>query len=75
MIGRTPRQPEERLRLPPLPTTTIGSFPQTVEIRKARAALVAGGIDEAEYDRRMKQEIGDVIKLQEELGSRRAGAR
>ncbi|WAJ44098.1 5-methyltetrahydropteroyltriglutamate--homocysteine S-methyltransferase [Mycobacterium sp. Aquia_216] len=59
---------DERLRLPPLPTTTIGSFPQTVEIRKARAALVAGEIDEAEYDRRMKQEIADVIKLQEQLG-------
>ncbi|MCV7425984.1 5-methyltetrahydropteroyltriglutamate--homocysteine S-methyltransferase [Mycobacterium montefiorense] len=59
---------EERLHLPPLPTTTIGSFPQTVEIRKARAALVAGEIDEAEYDRRMKQEISDVIKLQEGLG-------
>lgn len=59
---------EERLHLPPLPTTTIGSFPQTVEIRKARAALVAGEIDEAEYRRRMKQEIADVIKLQESLG-------
>ncbi|MEZ0354200.1 5-methyltetrahydropteroyltriglutamate--homocysteine S-methyltransferase [Mycobacterium sp. pR1184] len=59
---------DERLHLPPLPTTTIGSFPQTVEIRKARAALVAGEIDEAEYDRRMKQEISDVIKLQEQLG-------
>lgn len=59
---------EERLHLPPLPTTTIGSFPQTVEIRKARAALVAGEIDEAEYQRRMKQEIADVIKLQESLG-------
>jgi 5-methyltetrahydropteroyltriglutamate--homocysteine methyltransferase len=58
----------ERLHLPPLPTTTIGSFPQTVEIRKARAALVAGEIDEAEYNRRMKQEIADVIKLQEQLG-------
>jgi 5-methyltetrahydropteroyltriglutamate--homocysteine methyltransferase len=59
---------ENRLHLPPLPTTTIGSFPQTVEIRKARAALVAGEIDEAEYNRRMKQEITDVIKLQEDLG-------
>ncbi|BBY24975.1 5-methyltetrahydropteroyltriglutamate--homocysteine S-methyltransferase [Mycobacterium stomatepiae] len=58
----------ERLHLPPLPTTTIGSFPQTVEIRKARAALVGGGVDEAEYDRRMKEEISDVIKLQEQLG-------
>ncbi|OBK03043.1 5-methyltetrahydropteroyltriglutamate--homocysteine S-methyltransferase [Mycobacterium sp. 1245852.3] len=59
---------EERLHLPPLPTTTIGSFPQTVAIRKARAALVAGEIDETEYRRRMKQEIADVIKLQESLG-------
>jgi 5-methyltetrahydropteroyltriglutamate--homocysteine methyltransferase len=59
---------DKRLHLPPLPTTTIGSFPQTVEIRKARAALVAGEIDEAEYTRRMKQEIADVIKLQERLG-------
>ncbi len=59
---------DARLHLPPLPTTTIGSFPQTVAIRKARAALVAGEIDEAEYDRRMKQEIADVIKLQEDLG-------
>jgi 5-methyltetrahydropteroyltriglutamate--homocysteine methyltransferase len=57
-----------RLHLPPLPTTTIGSFPQTVEIRKARAALVAGDIDEAEYTRRMRSEIADVIKLQEQLG-------
>jgi 5-methyltetrahydropteroyltriglutamate--homocysteine methyltransferase len=59
---------DARLQLPPLPTTTIGSFPQTVQIRKARAALVAGEIDEAEYEKRMKQEIADVIKLQEGLG-------
>jgi 5-methyltetrahydropteroyltriglutamate--homocysteine methyltransferase len=59
---------DARLQLPPLPTTTIGSFPQTVQIRKARAALVAGEIDEAEYEKRMKQEIADVITLQESLG-------
>ena len=59
---------DARLQLPPLPTTTIGSFPQTVQIRKARAALVAGEMDEAEYQKRMKQEIADVIKLQESLG-------
>ena len=57
-----------RLHLPPLPTTTIGSFPQTSAIRKARAALVAGDIDEAEYTRRMQAEVADVIKLQEQLG-------
>ncbi|MGB9223348.1 5-methyltetrahydropteroyltriglutamate--homocysteine S-methyltransferase, partial [Mycobacterium sp.] len=59
---------EARLHLPPLPTTTIGSYPQTSAIRKARAALRAGEIDNAEYVRRMKQEVADVIKLQEELG-------
>ncbi len=59
---------EARLHLPPLPTTTIGSYPQTSAIRKARAALRAGEIDNAEYVRRMKKEIADVIKLQEDLG-------
>ena len=59
---------DARLHLPPLPTTTIGSYPQTVEIRKARAALVAGEIDQAEYATRMKAEIESVIRLQERLG-------
>ncbi len=59
---------DARLHLPPLPTTTIGSYPQTSAIRKARAALRAGEIAQAEYARRMRKEIADVIKLQEELG-------
>ncbi len=59
---------DARLHLPPLPTTTIGSYPQTSAIRKARAAFRSGEIDEAEYVSRMKQEIADVIKLQEQLG-------
>lgn len=59
---------EARLHLPPLPTTTIGSYPQTSAIRKARAAFRAGEIDEAGYVAKMRQEIADVIKLQEELG-------
>ncbi|NMD57525.1 MULTISPECIES: 5-methyltetrahydropteroyltriglutamate--homocysteine S-methyltransferase [Tsukamurella] len=58
----------ERLGLPPLPTTTIGSYPQTGAIRVARADLRAGRIDEAEYVRRMRAEIADVVKLQEDLG-------
>lgn len=65
--GRRASQ-EARLHLPPLPTTTIGSYPQTSAIRKARAALRAGEIDQAEYEKRMRKEIADVIKLQEELG-------
>ncbi|MGV0580500.1 5-methyltetrahydropteroyltriglutamate--homocysteine S-methyltransferase [Mycolicibacterium elephantis] len=57
-----------RLNLPPLPTTTIGSYPQTPAIRGARAQLRSGKIDRAEYERRMKAEIADVIRLQEDLG-------
>lgn len=59
---------DARLHLPQLPTTTIGSYPQTSAIRKARAAFRSGKIDEAEYVRRMKAEIADVISLQEQLG-------
>jgi 5-methyltetrahydropteroyltriglutamate--homocysteine methyltransferase len=58
----------ERLHLPALPTTTIGSYPQTSAIRVARADLRAGKIGAAEYERRMKAEIADVIALQEKLG-------
>jgi 5-methyltetrahydropteroyltriglutamate--homocysteine methyltransferase len=58
----------ERLELPLFPTTTIGSYPQTAEIRKARAALRAGEIDEPEYERRMKAEIERVVRFQEEVG-------
>ncbi len=59
---------DARLHLPPLPTTTIGSYPQTSAIRKARAAFRAGEIDEAEYVSKMKKEIADVVALQEQLG-------
>ena len=58
----------EHLSLPVLPTTTIGSFPQTSTIRRARAALRSGTVDEAEYVRQMRAEIADVVALQERLG-------
>jgi 5-methyltetrahydropteroyltriglutamate--homocysteine methyltransferase len=65
----TRRDAQQRsLRLPPLPTTTIGSFPQTTDVRKGRAALRRGHIDRATYNRRMLDEIERVIRLQEELG-------
>ncbi|TKK85195.1 5-methyltetrahydropteroyltriglutamate--homocysteine S-methyltransferase [Herbidospora galbida] len=57
-----------RLGLPDLATTTIGSFPQTAEIRTARADLRAGRIDEAAYVEAMQAEIARVIRLQEDLG-------
>ncbi|WP_326954650.1 5-methyltetrahydropteroyltriglutamate--homocysteine S-methyltransferase [Amycolatopsis sp. NBC_01286] len=56
------------LNLPPLPSTTIGSFPQTVEVRKARAAHKAGALDDAGYDDAMRAEVERVVRLQEELG-------
>ncbi|BCL18328.1 5-methyltetrahydropteroyltriglutamate--homocysteine S-methyltransferase [Streptomyces tuirus] len=56
------------LRLPLLPTTTIGSFPQTGELRTARADLRAGRIDAAGYEERIKAEISEVISFQERTG-------
>ncbi|WP_067481385.1 5-methyltetrahydropteroyltriglutamate--homocysteine S-methyltransferase [Actinomadura hibisca] len=58
----------DALRLPPLATTTIGSFPQTAEVRKARADLRAGRIDTAAYEQAMRDEIDRVIALQEDIG-------
>jgi len=59
---------QESLDLPELPTTTIGSFPQTGDIRRARARLVKGELTDAEYRGLMREEIERVIRLQEELG-------
>jgi 5-methyltetrahydropteroyltriglutamate--homocysteine methyltransferase len=59
---------QEALDLPALPSTTIGSFPQTGEVRKARAALRTGQSDEDTYRASMRAEIEKVIRLQEELG-------
>ncbi|MEV7315225.1 5-methyltetrahydropteroyltriglutamate--homocysteine S-methyltransferase [Streptomyces microflavus] len=56
------------LGLPMLPTTTIGSFPQTTELRTARADLRAGRIDEAGYEERIKDEIREVLSFQEKAG-------
>lgn len=56
------------LGLPLLPTTTIGSFPQTAELRVARADLRAGRIDGTGYEERIRAEIGEVISFQEKTG-------
>lgn len=56
------------LGLPLLPTTTIGSFPQTAELRTARADLRTGRIDTAGYEERIKAEIQEVISFQEKTG-------
>ncbi|MER0477805.1 5-methyltetrahydropteroyltriglutamate--homocysteine S-methyltransferase [Streptomyces sp. Edi2] len=56
------------LGLPLLPTTTIGSFPQTAELRTARADLRAGRLDTAGYEERIKDEIREVLSFQEKAG-------
>ena len=58
----------ERLGLPLLPTTTIGSFPQTSEIRRARAAHRRGELGAAGYEDAMRAEIRRVVRLQEKIG-------
>ncbi|NYE28510.1 5-methyltetrahydropteroyltriglutamate--homocysteine methyltransferase [Rhodanobacter sp. K2T2] len=58
----------ETLMLPPLPTTTIGSFPQTDALRKARAAHRAGQLDDAGYDAVLEAEIERVVRFQEHIG-------
>ena len=58
----------EALGLPLLPTTTIGSFPQTKEIRAERAKLRKGEVTKEAYDEFIKAQIDAVIKKQEEIG-------
>ena len=59
---------QAQLHLPLLPTTTIGSFPQTTEIRQARAAFKKGELSAADYDAAMKKEIAYCVAEQEKLG-------
>jgi 5-methyltetrahydropteroyltriglutamate--homocysteine methyltransferase len=66
--GKRRQSQQERLHLPELPTTTIGSFPQTAELRKARAALRAGELDQAAYTEAMRAEVRAVIAEQEQIG-------
>lgn len=62
------RDAQKWLNLPRLPTTTIGSFPQTSAIRSIRLARREGGIPEGEYIAAIRKEIADCIAKQEELG-------
>lgn len=71
--GAGPLKPSERpgdkgWKDTPLPTTTIGSLPQTSEIRKARSQWQKGEIDDASYQHRMKEEIKACVEEQEALG-------
>ena len=66
--GRRAGVQAARLKLPAYPTTTIGSFPQTAEIRQARSDFKAGRLDEAAYQAAMRAEIERSVREQEKLG-------
>ncbi|AOS77733.1 MULTISPECIES: 5-methyltetrahydropteroyltriglutamate--homocysteine S-methyltransferase [Hydrogenophaga] len=66
-VKRAPKQ-AAFLKLPLYPTTTIGSFPQTAEIRHARSEHKAGRLDDAAYQAAMKAEIQRSVREQEALG-------
>ncbi|WP_103021312.1 5-methyltetrahydropteroyltriglutamate--homocysteine S-methyltransferase [Salinibacter altiplanensis] len=65
--SRSPLQ-REALDLPTLPTTTIGSFPQTDDVRRMRAQYKKDEISEAEYEDFIEEQIADTIAAQEEIG-------
>lgn len=58
---------QEKLSLPILPTTTIGSFPQSPEVRRTRLAWKRGNISDVEYEDFIKSEIARWIQIQEDL--------
>ncbi|QPK79195.1 5-methyltetrahydropteroyltriglutamate--homocysteine S-methyltransferase [Corynebacterium lizhenjunii] len=74
--GQVQRQPlyaereeaQRALNLPQLPTTTIGSFPQTAEIRACRAAHRSGELSDADYVEALRREVAHVVEVQEKLG-------
>ena len=66
--GYAERRAAQAGSLPVLPTTTIGSFPQTEAIRKARVGHQAGRIADSAYEAAMRTEIDRVIALQEDIG-------
>ncbi len=74
MYARTSPYPERRkrqkpgLRMPTLPTTTIGSFPQTAEVRAARAEYKAGHRTLGSYEKFLRSEVEKTIRFQEKIG-------
>ncbi|MBP0027813.1 5-methyltetrahydropteroyltriglutamate--homocysteine S-methyltransferase [Roseofilum sp. Guam] len=66
-VERQPKQ-HAKLNLPEFPTTTIGSFPQTKEVRYARAQWKKGKLSDADYDQFLKDEIAKCVAFQDEIG-------
>ncbi|MDB6135147.1 MAG: 5-methyltetrahydropteroyltriglutamate--homocysteine S-methyltransferase [Verrucomicrobiales bacterium] len=62
------RKQADKLKLPEFPTTTIGSFPQTHEIRQARAQWRKGALSDADYDAFLKAETKKCVEWQDEIG-------
>ncbi|MFT4119801.1 5-methyltetrahydropteroyltriglutamate--homocysteine S-methyltransferase [Bradyrhizobium sp.] len=58
----------KRFDLPAFPTTTIGSFPQTADVRNARAAHAKGKLTDAQYEQFLKEETARTVRWQEEIG-------
>jgi 5-methyltetrahydropteroyltriglutamate--homocysteine methyltransferase len=58
----------QQLELPLFPTTTIGSFPQTADVRAARRRFLDGSLPAAEYDRFIEQQISKTLAQQEDIG-------
>ncbi len=67
-FGARSRAQRAKLGLPAFPTTTIGSFPQTAEVRKARAAHARGELSHLDYDAFLRRETEAAIRWQEEIG-------
>lgn len=59
---------QQKLQLPLFPTTTIGSFPQTKEVREARAQNKAGKLDDPSYEKFLKSQTESCVRFQEEIG-------
>jgi 5-methyltetrahydropteroyltriglutamate--homocysteine methyltransferase len=58
----------KRFKLPAFPTTTIGSFPQTAEVRKARSANAKGSLSANDYETFLREETARAVRWQEEIG-------
>lgn len=67
-FGTRQKVQEEALHLPLFPTTTIGSFPQTPEVRSWRASFNKGTLSKADYDKKLEKEIEESIRWQEQTG-------
>src|SRR5690606_13283027 len=59
---------QERLNLPVVPATTLGSFPQSGKLRQARCEVASGRLSEQDYRKQVEAEIEATIRLQEDIG-------